>query len=703
MTNNNSEPKKTMTYTLAIDIGGTFTDIVLLQANTGRFAVAKVLTSYPDPSEAVLSGTRDLLRDQALEPDQISRTIHGTTLVTNALIERKGAKTALLTTRGFKDTLLISREGRYDIYDLNLVLPEPLVERRLRLEVAERSDSQGQVLTAMDAASLEPLVEQLKSEGVEAVAVTFLHAYANPDHEIAAGDYLRELMPDVAISLSHRVAPEWREYERTSTTAANAYVQPLTSTYLAHLESGLTSLGIQAPLHIMLSNAGTASVETAAAFPVRLVESGPSGGALAGGYWSEGSGFEEVLAFDMGGTTAKAIMSMGGEFPLTADAEVARVHRFKRGSGLPLLVPMLDMIEIGAGGGSIAQLNDLGLPTVGPESASSDPGPACYGLGGSEPTVTDADLLLGYLNPNYFVGGDIQLDPQQGAQAIQPLAESLGLDAEKMAWGIHDLVNENMAGAARVHAAERGIDIRKYAMVATGGAGPVHACGVAKKLRIRKVIIPPIAGVGSAFGLQLAPISFDFSRTRMMNLASLDVAILNGLLAELEQEGRTIVESADIEPDQVEVRRSAEMRYQGQGFNLRVPVPPGSLDAESGRRLTQAFEAKYQTTYGITSKGVPIQAINWRVTVAGPAPKVKSPSWADHAVGNQPQKGTRPAIFSGTAQEVETPVYDRYSLPSGFAAQGPAIIEEAESTTVILPGWSFSVDMHGSIVLEVSP
>ncbi len=689
-----------MSLALAIDIGGTFTDLVLLDRERGMLAVAKILTSYPDPSEAVLRGTRQLLENESIAASQVERLIHGTTLVTNALIERKGARTALLTTAGFRDALAIGREGRYDIYDLNLVQPEPLVPRRLRLEAVQRCDFQGKVLQDLDEASLEPVCKLLKEEAIEAVAITFLHAYANPDHERRAARFLAERLPGTALSLSHRVAPEWREFERTSTTVANAYVQPLTAGYLAGLETGLRDLGFQAPLHIMLSNAGSCSVDTAAEFPVRLVESGPAGGALAGAYWAHRSGFQEVLAFDMGGTTAKAILSVAGEFPLTADAEVARVHRFRRGSGLPLLVPMLDMIEIGAGGGSIARRNELGLPAVGPESAGSTPGPACYGLGGADATVTDADLLLGYLNADYFVGGEMPLHLERARRAIQDLAAQFDLKTEHMAWGIHDLVNENMAAAARVHAAERGLDLRKYAMVATGGAGPVHACGVALKLGIQTVIIPPIAGVGSAFGLQLAPISFDFSRTFMTKLESLDASTVNGVLEALEQEGRAIVSEAGVPPEAIEVSRSADMRYMGQGFNLRVAVPAGRLDRDSPRQLRDAFEDAYLRTYGLLSEGVPIQAVNWRVTVSGPAPQISGLQVFGEAAGQSAQKGTRPAMFTSGDQSAETAVFDRYALPANFQTGGPAIIEEAESTSVVLPGWSVRLEASGCLVLQ---
>ncbi|HNS62731.1 MAG TPA: hydantoinase/oxoprolinase family protein, partial [Anaerolineales bacterium] len=505
-------------HLLAVDIGGTFTDIVLFDTDSNRIAVGKVLTTYPDPSQAVLSGVAELLKDHHIDPASVRQVIHGTTLVTNTLIERKGARTALIATEGFRDALEIGNEGRYDIYDLGLVKPPPLVERRLRFGIAERMAANGEVLHPLDANAVAELCKKLNAEGIESVAICLLHAFTNPRHELDVYEIVRDEMPNASISISHQVSPAMREYQRTSTTVANAYVQPVTSNYLERIQSGLRQAGLNAPLNVMLSSGGTTDVETATRFPIRLVESGPSGGALAGVYWGKQNGFKDIFAFDMGGTTAKAILTHKSELSVTSVSEVAHVHRFKRGSGLPLLVPMIEMIEIGAGGGSIAHVNNLGLPAVGPESAGSSPGPACYGREGLDPTVTDADLLIGYLNADYFANGSIRLDASAAEKSFEELAKSLDISSAKAAWGIHQLVNENMASAARVHAAERGLDIQKYAMVTTGGAGPVHACGVAERLNIKTVIVPPIAGVGSAFGFLLAPISFDFTRSYLTRI-----------------------------------------------------------------------------------------------------------------------------------------------------------------------------------------
>ena len=679
-------------YTLAIDIGGTFTDVVLREHASGILSVAKVLTQSPDPSVGVLEGVKEML--DGVSPGAISRAVHGTTLVTNALIERRGAKIGLIATAGFRDALEIGREGRYDIYDLFLKLPEPLVERRLRVEVRERLYARGEVMVPLNEEDVVKACEMLREAEVDAVAIAFLHAYVNPDHERRAEEIVRSLMPDVGISVSHRVAAELREFERTSTTVANAYVQPMVEKYLARLEDGLKALGILAPLHIMLSNGGSCSVQTAVRFPVRLVESGPCGGALAAAHYGNRSGHRRILAFDMGGTTAKAILSENGSFPITTESEVARVYRFKRGSGLPLLVPVLDMIEIGAGGGSIAHASELGLPTVGPQSAGADPGPACYARGGQLPTVTDADLLLGYLNAEYFLGGQMDLDVDCAADAVDEFARFIGLDRVRAAQGIHDLVNENMANAARVHAAERGIDLNGYSLVATGGAGPVHACGVAMRLGIDRVIVPPAAGVGSAFGLMLAPIAFDYVRSFVSRIAALEREVVNKLYEEMEDEGRALVREAGI--DDSEIVRTADMRYVGQGHEISVPVPLGEL-TEGSDALQAAFDASYKKLYGRLCEGVPVEAIHWRVTVSGPEPEICDVVSVGEVASDHVSEGQRDVLFAN--DKYGTEVYKRHKLGKGVVLKGPAIVEEVESTTVLPPGWVLQVDDTGNLIL----
>ncbi|MDE0221649.1 MAG: hydantoinase/oxoprolinase family protein [Spirochaetaceae bacterium] len=695
-------------YRVAVDIGGTFTDLLILDEERQRCHVGKVLTTVPDPSAGVLQGIAALLETSGVAPAGIGGVIHGTTLVTNALIERRGARTALLTTAGFRDALEIGTEGRYDIYDLGLVKPAPLVERRLRFEVPERMNAAGTPLRTLDPEVLEPICDALQAEGIEAVAVCYLHAYANPAHEVATAELLRERLPSLPVTLSHRVAPALREYQRASTAVANAYVQPLAAGYLRGLEDGLRRAGVAAPVHIMLSTGGTATVETAADVPIRLVESGPAGGALAGAWWGRLTGHDEVLAFDMGGTTAKAVFTEHGEFAVTAESEVARVHRFKRGSGLPLLMPTMQMIEIGAGGGSIARLGDLGLPAVGPRSAGSEPGPACYGRGGREATVTDADLLLGYLDPHAFAGGTMTLDVDAARAAFGELASSLEMDAVRVAWGIHDLVNENMAAAARVHAAERGLDTRRYALVATGGAGPLHACGVARRLGLDTVVIPPLTGVGSAFGLLLAPLSFDITRSYVARLDRIECSTLAAILEELEREGRERVGAAGVADEAIAVRRSADLRYAGQGYEIRVEVPPGTPDAALLEDVRRSFERAYTAFYGQLCDGVPLEAVNWRVSVEGPRPDLgqipEHMAARDDATGGAAQAAAEPprrdALFDGTGAFLSTPVYQRHLLAPDFATEGPAIIEEAESTTVVPPGWSVAGGAGGCLLVR---
>ena len=684
---------------LAVDIGGTFTDLVALDLAEGRIAVNKLLTSYPDPSHAVLAGVRELFADTDVAPEDIRYVVHGTTLITNTLIERSGARTALLATAGFRDAVEIGNEGRYDMYDLALKKPAPLAERRLRFDVPERILADGRVWRPLDEERLSDICAELYPEGIEAVAICFLHAYTNPAHELAARDIVRKLLPQVAISVSHQVAPGMREYPRTSTTIANAYVQPITERYLARLAAGLKDSGVAAPLNIMLSSGGTTTVAAAREFPVRLVESGPAGGALVGVYWGQLLGQRDVLAFDMGGTTAKAALTRDGELAISNRAEVAHVHRFKRGSGLPLMAPMIEMIEIGAGGGSIAHLNPLGLPAVGPQSAGSSPGPAAYCLGGSAPTVTDADLLLGYLNPDYFAGGDIKLDISAARESFQELTAALELPLERLAWGVHQLVNENMAAAARVHAAERGLEVRRYCMVATGGAGPVHACGVANGLGIRRIIIPPLAGVGSAFGFLTAPIAFDFTRSYVAKLSELDLAALNRILGDLEDEGRRIVEAAGVLAADISVRLHIDMRYVGQGYEVRVPFPMETLNAAHIAEMQRVFEAEYQAFYGQLADGVAIEAVNWRVLISGPQPQIESANFDEAGSSLDTPYACRPVRFAAEQAPLETPVYRREQLGAAWSAEGPLIIEEAASTTVVLPGWSAEVAAGGCLLL----
>ena len=629
---------------------------------------------------------------------QLDTIIHGTTLVTNALIERKGARTALLTTEGFRDAVAIGTEHRYDMYDIFIEKPEPLVPRNLRYGVRERVFDDGSVMVELDEEQVLSIVAGLRERGIEAVAVSFLHSFRNPAHERRVAGILAEEAPEITVSLSSEVAPEIREYERTSTTIANVYVRPLVERYLRILEERLRRLGFDGSLYIMLSNGGTASVETASNFPIRLLESGPAAGALAAAFYGEETGFSDVLSFDMGGTTAKACLIEGGE-PLTStEFEVARVYRFKKGSGLPVETSVIEMIEIGAGGGSIARVGALGLPKVGPESAGAEPGPACYGRGAAEPTVTDADLVLGYLDPDFFLGGKMPLDREAAMRAIEErIARPLGLDAIEAAWGIHQVVNENMANASRVHAIERGKDPRAYPLFAFGGAGPVHAYRVARTLGVPGFIAPLGAGATSAFGFLCAPLLFDFVRSLYGRLDELDWAQVNGALEEMEAEGRDLLHASGVAD--IRVRRLCEMRYMGQGHEVTVKVPDGPLGPGDADRLTELYRKEYRRLYNREGPDVPLEAMTWRLEVAAPHPEIRLEGEVD---GSSPlseaQKGEREIYLPEENGFKEVPVYDRYRLDPGAVLEGSAVVEERESTVILGPEGRAEIDAARNLI-----
>jgi N-methylhydantoinase A len=689
-------------YRMGVDIGGTFTDLVLLDDSAGEWRVAKTLTTPAAPEQAVVTGLRELLVETNLKPAEIDRLIHGTTLVTNAIIERKGAPTGLITTEGFRDVLEIGREHRYDMYDIFIELPKPLVPRHLRLGVRERILDDGSVLIPLDEEGVRQATRQLVAAGVKAVAVCFLHSYANPVHERRAAEIIRAEAPDLWVSLSSEVAPEIREYDRFSTTVANVYVRPLVDRYLATLVDRVRNLGLSCEVLIMLSGGGVATVDTARQFPIRLVESGPAAGALAAAFLAAEAGFPNVLAFDMGGPTAKACLIEDGQ-PLTApEFELARAYRFKKGSGLPVKVTVIELIEIGAGGGSIAWVDSLGLLKVGPESAGAEPGPACYGRGGTEPTVTDADLILGYLDPSYFLGGRMRLDRAAAETAVGRLAERLGLSLVEAAWGIHEVVTENMAAAARVHAIERGKDIRKFPLFAFGGAGPVHVYRLAQKLGLKRFICPPGAGATSALGLLVAPLAFDFVRSYYGRLDGLDWAVVNRLLAEMEAEGRALLRRAGVPAADIAVARSVDLRYTGQGHEVNVALPDGELGESLEGEILRRFIAEYRRLYHRAGPEVPAEAITWRVRVSGPRPAI-----APRRAGQRPArveealKGFRPVYFAEYGDFRPTPVYDRYALGPGAVIEGPAVIEERESTVVLGPRAVARVDDRLNLVGEL--
>ncbi len=691
-------------HSLGIDIGGTFTDIVVYDHDSGRQWSRKVLTTHEDPVRAVAAGVGALLGEGRLLPEHFTRVVHATTLFTNALIERKGAVTGLITTAGFRDTLEIGRERKYELYDLHIAKPEPLVPRSLRLEVAERSGADGRVERRLDTKQLESRARALAQAGVESIAVVFLHAYANSRHEVEAARLIARRHPTIAVTTSHEVAPEIREYERASTTVANAYIKPLAHRYLALMAKRLEGLGIPAPLLLMLSSGGLTHVGEAQRTPVQMLESGPAAGALAGAFFGRSDGNGKLLAFDMGGTTAKLSLVDEGE-PLTAYSfEAARQKRFMEGSGLPIRISTIELIEIGAGGGSIASMDEIGLLKVGPRSAGSQPGPASYGLGGTEPTVTDADFFLGYLNPGYFAGGEVKVDMPAARQAIERLAGTLGLDPVKVAWGIHDIVNENMASAARVHIAERGRDPRDYALLCTGGAGPVHAREVARKLGISSVICPPSAGVASALGLLVAPARVDRVATVGLRLDTGSPASLEAAFKRLEDGARVVMADTGLKLESATMKRLADGRFLGQGFDLVVELPDGPYGdgAESRKILAAAFESAYREKFALTPPGVAVEFLNVRVSARAPVFGSDVVLQGRKGTGAAAAlKGKRPAYFNETGGFVETAVYDRYRLGIGDEIEGPAVVEEEGSTLVVGPGATARVAPTGNMVLTL--
>ncbi|HVB65623.1 MAG TPA: hydantoinase/oxoprolinase family protein [Nitrolancea sp.] len=688
---------------VGVDIGGTFTDLLVLDESNGAFHIGKTLTTPDDPSRAVRTGLIELLQRHEIAPSRVQQLIHGTTLVTNALIERRGVPTALLTTKGFRDAVEIGHEHRYDLYDLFLELPKPLVRRRWRLEVDERVLADGTVERPVDPEEIRRLIAEMRAGGIEAVAVTLLHSYRFPDHERQIGEILAREAPEMTVSLSSDVVPEIREYERTSTTICNVYVRPVVDRYLARLEASLRELGVNCEMLVMLSSGGICTVETARQYPIRLVESGPAAGALAAAHLGQSIGVENLFSFDMGGTTAKACLIDGGEPLTSSDFEVSRVYRFKKGSGFPVSVPVIEMIEIGAGGGSIASIDQLGLLKIGPRSAGAVPGPACYGQGGTEPTVTDADLVLGNLDPNFFLGGTMALDRAAAERAIEErVAKPLGLSITEAAWGIHQLVNENMASAARVHAIERGKDPRKYPIFAFGGAGPVHAFRVAKILHAPGLIVPAGAGVASTIGFLVAPLAFDFVRSSIARLDRLDWSDVNRLCAEMEYEGRDLLSRASVGADEMRIVRTVELRYVGQGHEVRVPVPDGELSDASLPVILESFESLYRHLYHRIAPGNPIESVSWRLVVSGPTPSVPLSRLgnSDGGTRSDPIKSYRDVFQPEAGAYVRTRVYDRYRLHPGDTVAGPAIVEERESTVVLGPSSVARVDDFLNLVVS---
>ncbi|QLG45030.1 hydantoinase/oxoprolinase family protein [Costertonia aggregata] len=686
---------------LGIDIGGTFTDFVLFNQENKQLYFAKTLTTYPDPTVGIFNGIKEIEQKFGFPVKNMDGIVHGTTLVTNAVIERKGAKTAFITTKGFEDVLEIGREMRYDIYDIFLTMPKPLVPRNLRMGVSERVDIHGNIVTPMDENAMESLASTLEENGIEAVGVCLLNSFANTSHEKALGDYLSKNVPDIYYSLSSEIMPEIREYERSSATAMNAYVQPITDKYLKDFETQLRKSGFEGNVNIMISSGRLTTIDGARKSPIHLLESGPAGGAMAGVFFGKHLGEENLLCFDMGGTTAKACVIYEGEPEITNHFEAGRVKRFKKGSGLPVRIPVIDLMEIGAGGGSIARVNNIGLLTVGPDSASSTPGPACYNLGGEDPTVTDADLVLGYLNADYFLGGEMRLSVEAARKAIEAkLAKPLGISIEEAAMGVHKIVNENMANAARVHVLEKGMDPRHFNMIGFGGAGPVHSFGVAKLLNTKRLIIPVGAGVTSALGFLVSPVASEKIHSHIMKLNDIDWKEVNTFLEDMTDDGYSFLEQSDIAKKDATVNRVVEMRYAGQGHEITIALPEGELNESCVAEIEKRFIKEYEFRYNRSIKGMAMEMVTWRVVVKGPTPEMKVKQFSAGVAATDAYKGTRKVYFEETGY-LDCPVYDRYALKPHEKFDGPAIIEETESTTVVGVNSSVQVDNDKNIIIDL--
>jgi N-methylhydantoinase A len=699
----NAITENTGKYQIAVDVGGTFTDGALLDTNNDQIVLGKALTTYADPGEAIFSVIASMIEQMdgsnvGFSPSQVNRIVHGTTLITNTLIERNGVKTALLTTQGMIDCLDIRRELRYATYDLFLEYPEPLVSRADRFEVTERLGPNGQEWTALDEQSVRDAANAISGGDYEAVAICFLHSSVDDKHEVRAAEIIHEMLPNISVSISSKVAREIGEYERMSTVVANAYVQPTVEHYLGLLVDKFDALKLDATLDVMVSNGAFTTADLAARYPIRLLESGPAGGVLSAINCAMNENYDNILAFDMGGTTAKACVAINNEPAITHVFEFGRVRRFRRGSGLPAVAPSIDLIEIGAGGGSIASLNELGLLNVGPESAGSEPGPACYGLGGTGATVTDADVHLGYLDPTEFLGGKMQLDPAAGEKALATIGGKVGLSATKTALGIHDIVNENMAAAARTHIAEKGLDVRDFVMVATGGAGPVHAVDVARRLRISKIVCPIASGVGSCLGFLAAPARSDMSWSRVERLDQLDRTEYQGQLDSVQQGIVSDLAACGISRSDIRWRLSAEIRYVGQGACVDVVISESTISPYNAATTTRKFEESYIKLFGNVVPGGVAEVVTWRLT--GESDKhLRRYKLATQQEHSQAPYGMRRIYLPDVEDYAEVPVYARNNLPANTLLEGPLILTEPESTLVV--AYPSRVSILSSLAVEV--
>jgi N-methylhydantoinase A len=673
------------------DVGGTFTDLALYDGETGTLTLNKLLTTPDDPARAILEGLRAM---QA----PAGQVVHGTTLVTNALIERRGAPVGLITTDGYRDVLEIGNELRYDTFDLELERPAPLVARPLRKAVKERIGAKGDIVVRLDEAGVRAAAEELVVAGARSLAIAFFNSYRNPAHELAAKALVQAACPGIAVCASAEIAPEIREYERFSTAVANAYVAPIAMRYLVELER---LLGV--PLFVMLSDGGITTARNASEQPIALVESGPAAGAMGAAFLCRQADWRDVIAFDMGGTTAKISLIHDGRPRRSHELEAARLQRFKKGSGLPLRLPVIELIEIGAGGGSIAAPDGLGLMRVGPRSAGAVPGPACYGQGGEEPTVTDADLMRGYLSPERFLGGRMRLDAGRTRAALARLGEKLGLGLDQTAAGIAKVVDNNMATAARVHIAEAGTDPSRYRLVAFGGAGPVHAYSIARLLNLREVIFPLGSGVASAIGMLVAPRSVEYARSLIAALDDLDWALVEEIIASLDAKARAVLREGGILDEDIAGELSADMRYAGQGFEVNVPLDRKAIARHDAVALHRAFDARYEERFGRNLGAVPVEVVSWRVRLVAPpsVTEIRFGEGSKEADASEALIEHRLAFFEELGGFVETPVYARHRLEAGRRIAGPALIEEAESTAVIGPRADVEVDPFGNLIMRL--
>ena len=693
---------------LGVDVGGTFTDFALVDDSTGRVATHKQLTTPNDPADAVLSGIDELLKCENRSISDIGTVVHGTTLITNAVIERKGARTGMLVTDGFRDVLDVAMESRYDLFDLRIQYAEPVVPRRLRAPVIERLRHDGSVETPLDLASVERSLDLLvHQEGIEALAICLLHSYVDPVHENAIADIVRDNYPKLQVCTSAQVVPVMREYDRWSTATVNAYAQPLASRYLGRIQIELNQRGFHGAFLIMTSSGGTVTPDQASRFPVRLIESGPAAGALMSAFIGQQAGYEDILSFDMGGTTAKGAIVRGGKPLKRYRLEVAREHEFRAGSGLPLRIPVIDMIEIGAGGGSLAAVDPRGLLAVGPHSAGAEPGPACYARGGTQPTLTDANTTLGYLIPERFLGGTMALDLEAAQAALREhVAHPLALDVARAAWGVHEVINEDVARAFRMHASELGFDYRQCTMVAFGGSGPVHALRVARKLGIPRVLFPPAAGVMSAIGLLVTPLSFESLRSERVRVSELDGSKFAAQFTGLEAQAREFLEAAGVDAPHTQLQRRLDMRYVGQGYEVEVELPADFRSTEQSSQwleaaLTTLFDARYTEVFSSVTLTQPLEIINWKVEATGPTPAVGADYGAGFYTPDAPTLPTHPVYDAEQNSFADCPVVERYGLGPGTTLTGPLLLQERESTCVIGAGEKIHVDAAFNLVADL--